>query len=124
DANALAPHVGFVGREQRADERRQVHPPRGHRRLLRALRLPACAGGRCAMAVSFSTEDSLGYSARISTTSGDTTQAALRRRWRSPSCVDAPRRRDAQAELVAAPADRFPLSLSGEDGSSSFSEQC
>jgi hypothetical protein len=47
--------------------------------------------GRCAMAVSLSTEDDLGYSFRISTTSGDTTRGcptgrtrcAARLRYRS-----------------------------------------
>src|SRR5882724_11002582 len=45
--HALAQHIAVLLRQEFADERRKVHPPLGHHLLLRALRSPACAAGRC-----------------------------------------------------------------------------
>src|SRR5262245_1217969 len=77
----LAQNVGLLLGQELAHERGEVHPPLGHRLLPHDLACPAITGGRCAMAILFSTPPSAAPSFRISTTSGDTN---------SPGCETGP----------------------------------
>src|SRR4030095_863484 len=68
----LAQNVGLLLGQELAHERGEVHPPLGHRLLPHDLACPAITGGRCAVAILFSTPPSAATSFTISTTSGDT----------------------------------------------------